>query len=66
MLRIVEGMEVEINEWKFFAESQLISMDGICERAVILTMLSQELAKEAIMTGVDLFLCGRISDYTYN
>ena len=56
-------MKMEINEWKISAKSQLISMDVICERAKILTRLSQELAKEAIMTGVDLSLCGRIPDY---
>ena len=53
---------MEINEWKISAESQLISMDVKCECAKILTRLSQELIKEAIITGVDLSLCGRISD----
>ena len=33
VLRRVEGMKVEINEWKISTESQLISMDMICERA---------------------------------
>ena len=56
-------MKREINEWKISAESELISMDVICEHAKILTRLSQELAKEAIMTGVEISLCGRISDY---
>ena len=38
-------------------------MDGINDQAYELTKLSQDLAKEAIMTGVELSLCGRISDY---
>ena len=63
VLRRFEKMKMEINEWKISAKSQLISMDVICERAKILTRLSQELAKEAIMTEVDLSLCRRISDY---
>ena len=53
---------MEINELKISAESQLIFMDVKCECAKILTRLSRELAKEAIMTGVDLSLCGRIAD----
>ena len=39
------------------------SMEAINDRAFMLTKLSQELAKEAIMTGVEISLCGRISDY---
>ena len=35
----------------------------INDHAHVLTKLSQDLAKEAIMTGVDLSLCGRISNY---
>ena len=46
VLRRVEGIKMEINEWKISAESQLISMNVICERDEILTRLSQELAKE--------------------
>ena len=57
---------MEINEWKIFTESQLISMDVIYERAKILTRLSQELAEEAIKTRVDLSLCGRIADYKFD
>ena len=45
------------------AESQLISMDVITDRAYLLTKLSQDLAKEAIMAGVELTVCGKISDY---
>ena len=54
---------MEINVWKNSAESQLISIDAINNRAYLLTKLSQDLAKEAIMAGVELTLCGRISDY---
>ena len=57
---------MEINEWKISAESQLISMDVTCERAKILTRLSQELAGEAITTGKDLSLCRRIADYEFD
>ena len=56
-------MKLEINEWKTSAESQFISMEAINDCTFILTKLSQDLAMEAIMTGVDLSLCGRISDY---
>ena len=39
-------------------------MDAINNKAYLLTKLSQDLAKEAIyMAGVELTLCGRISDY---
>ena len=54
---------MEINVWKNSAESQLISIDAINNRAYLLTKLSQDLAKEAIMAGVELTLCGRIYDY---
>ena len=40
-----------------------MSMDAINNQAYELTTLSQDLAKEALMTGVELSLCGRISDY---
>ena len=56
-------MKEEFNEWKISAESQLIPMNVINDRACLLTELSQELAREAIMSGVELTLCGRISDY---
>ena len=35
----------------------------INDRVYLLTKLSQDLAKEAKMSGVELTLCGRISDY---
>ena len=35
----------------------------INDHAYILTKLSQDLAKEAILTGVEISLCARISDY---
>ena len=38
-------------------------MDVINNRACLLTKLSQDLAKEAVMSGVELTLCGKISDY---
>ena len=63
VLERFEGIKVEINVWKNSAESQLISIDAINNRAYLLTKLSQDLAKEAIMAGVELTLCGRISDY---
>ena len=38
-------------------------MDAINDCAYVFTKLSPDLAKEAIMTGVEISLCGRISDY---
>ena len=56
-------MKLEINEWKTSAESQFISMDAINYHFFIFTKHSQDLAKKDIMTGVEISLCGRISDY---
>ena len=56
-------MKLEINKWKTSAESQFTSMDAFNDRVYILTKLSQDLAKEAIMTGVKISFCGRIFDY---
>ena len=50
-------------EGKISAEAQLIPMDVINDRACSLTELSQVLAREAIISGVELTLCGRISNY---
>ena len=63
VLRRFEGMKLEINEWKISGESQFLSTNEINEGAQVLTKLSQDLDREAIITGVDLTLCGRISDY---
>ena len=52
-------MKAELNEWKISAQL----MDVTNNRACLLTKLSQDLSKEAIMSGVELTLCGRISDY---
>ena len=38
-------------------------VDAINDQASSLAKLSQDLAKEAIMAGVDLTLCGEISNY---
>ena len=62
-LKRFEGMKQEFNEWKISAEAQLIPLDVINHRACSLTELFQVLAREAIMLGVELILCGRISDY---
>ena len=51
-----EGMKLEINEWKTSTESQFMSL--INDQASSLAKLSQELAKDAIMDGVNLALCG--------
>ena len=58
-----EEMKMEINEWKTSTESQFMSLDAINDQASSLAELSQDLAKEAIMAGVDLTLCGEISNY---
>ena len=63
VLKRFEGMKQEFNEWKISAESQLLPMDVINDRLRSLTELSQVLAREAIMLGVELTLCGQISDY---
>ena len=63
VLKRFEGMKLEINEWKTSAESQFISMDAINYHFFIFTKHSQDLAKKDIMTGVEISLCGRISDY---
>ena len=64
VLKRFESMKLEINEWKTSAESQFIFMDAINDPGYVLTKLSRDLAKEAIMTGVELSLCGRISPTT--
>ena len=63
VLKRFEGMKQEFNEWKISAEAQLIPMDVINDRACSLTELSQVLAREDIMSGVELTVCRRISDY---
>ena len=63
VLKSFVGMKQEFNEWKISAESQLIPMDVINDRMRSLTELSQVLAREAIISGVELTLCGRISNY---
>ena len=44
-------------------ESQIMSLDAINNQANSLARLSQDLAKDAIMAGVNLTLCGEISNY---
>ena len=56
-------MKLEINEWKISAESQLISMKVMNERAEILSRMSLKLADEAMDSGMDITLCKLIADY---
>ena len=56
-------MKLEINEWKISAESQLISMKVMNERAEILSRMSMKLADEAMDSGIDISLCRHIADY---
>ena len=57
-----EGMKVEIKDLKT-SESQFMFVDAINNQDYLLTKLFQDLAKEAVMAGVELTLCGRISNY---
>ena len=54
---------MEINEWKISTESQFMSLDMINARANSLVKITQNLAKDALMAGVNLILCGEISNY---
>ena len=63
VLRRVEEMKSESNEWRISAESQLISMKVLNEPAKILPRLSLKLADEAMDSGIDISLCKLIADY---
>ena len=56
-------MKQEFHEWKISSESQLIPMNVNNDRACSLTDLSQLLAREAVMLGVELTVYGWISEY---
>ena len=60
VLRRFEEMKMKINKWRIFAESQLISMKVMNERAEILSL---KLADEAMNSGIDISLCKLIADY---
>ena len=56
-------MKTDISEWKTSDNFQFASINPIIDRACIFTGILQDLARKAIMTGVEISLCGRISDY---
>ena len=51
IMRRFEEMKLEINEWRISAESQLISMKVMNERAEILSRMSLKLTDEAMESG---------------
>ena len=62
IMRRFEEMKLEINEWRISAESQLISMKVMNERAEILSRMSLKLADEAMESGMNITLCKLIAD----
>ena len=56
-------MKLGINEWKMSAESQLISVKIMNERAEVLSKMSLELANDAMESGMNITVCKLIADY---
>ena len=61
--RRFEEMKLGINEWKMSAESQLISVKIMNERAEVLSKMSLELANDAMESGMNITVCKLIADY---
>ena len=61
-LRRFEIMKTDISEWKTSEEHHFASINSIIDRAHTLTRISKDLARDAIIIGVDISVCGRIAD----
>ena len=63
VLRRFEIMKTDISEWKTSDDFQFATICSIIDHASMFTGISQDLAREAIMNGVNICVCGRIADY---
>ena len=58
VLRRFEVMKTDISKWKTSEEHHFVSINSIIDHAHIFTRIPEDLARDAIMTGVNISVCG--------